>query len=102
MDSWVPFLVSIISFLSAVLEFENLPAQQRNVNQSLESLKNLRVWWQSLSMVERRLPGNKEILVDASEATADAEISAWKKSLKTKPKNLSGAIEAGEDRDEDE
>jgi len=102
MDSWVPFLVSIISFLSAVLEFENLPAQQRNVNQSLESLKNLRVWWQSLSMVERRLPGNKEILVDASEATADAEISAWKKSLKTKPKNLSGVVEAGEDRDEDE
>jgi len=102
MDAWVPFLVAIISFLSAVLEFENLPAQQRNVNQSLESLKNLRVWWQSLSMVERRLPGNKEILVDASEATADAEISAWKKSLKTKPKNLSGVVEGGETRDEDE
>ena len=83
-DAWIPIVVSIISFFTGILEFEALSSQLRNVNQSLESLKNLHFWWQSLSMVERRMPSNKNELVASTEATADSEISAWKKTLKVK------------------
>lgn len=83
-EKWVPAFVSLITFITGTLEFENYPSQLRNVNQSLECLKNLRIWWQSLSMVERRMPKNKELLVTCAEATADSEISAWKKTVKAK------------------
>jgi hypothetical protein len=85
-ERWVPAFVAIVTFITGTLEFENYPAQLRNVNQSLEVLKNLRIWWQSLSMVERRMPSNKEFLVVGTETTADSEISAWKKTLKTSAK----------------
>jgi hypothetical protein len=85
-ERWVPAFVAVVTFITGTLEFENYPAQLRNVNQSLEVLKNLRIWWQSLSMVERRMPSNKEYLVTGTETTADSEISAWKKTLKTSAK----------------
>jgi len=77
----VPLLVSIAAAVQAVIEFENYPVQLRNVNQALERLKSLRIWWFSLSLVERRYISNKEILVSGTEATVDSEISAWKKSM---------------------
>jgi hypothetical protein len=90
-ERWVPAFVALITFITGTLEFENYPAQLRNVNQSLECLKNLRIWWQSLSMVERRMPKNKEALVLGAEATVDSEISAWRKSLRTSSVKGSGA-----------
>eukprot|EP00418_Pyrodinium_bahamense_P008273 CAMPEP_0179108028 /NCGR_PEP_ID=MMETSP0796-20121207/50301_1 /TAXON_ID=73915 /ORGANISM="Pyrodinium bahamense, Strain pbaha01" /LENGTH=877 /DNA_ID=CAMNT_0020806091 /DNA_START=36 /DNA_END=2669 /DNA_ORIENTATION=+ len=77
----VPLLIAMAGAVQSMLEFENLSVQLRNVNQSLERLKNLRIWWNSLSMVERRLLSNKEVLVSSTEACVDAEISAWKKSM---------------------
>jgi hypothetical protein len=102
-ERWVPFFVALITVITGTLEFENYPARLRNVNQSLECLKNLRIWWQSLSMVERRLPKNKELLVIGAEATADSEISAWKKSLKTSVAKNAGVASAdgGDKKDED-
>lgn len=100
-ERWVPAFVSLITFISGTLEFECYPAQLRNVNQSLECLKNLRIWWQSLSMVERRMPKNKELLVCGAEATADSEISAWKKTIKQKAKGTASdtAIEEEEQKE---
>ena len=101
-EAWIPVLVSFISFFTGIMEFEALSSQLRNVNQSLESLKNLHFWWQSLSMVERRMPSNKNELVACTEATADSEISAWKKTLKVKSVTSGGSNgeeEAEEDSD---
>ncbi|CAE7848010.1 unnamed protein product [Symbiodinium necroappetens] len=98
-DAWIPVVVSFISFLTGILEFEALSSQLRNVNQSLESLKNLHFWWQSLSMVERRMPSNKNELVALTEATADSEISAWKKTLKMKSARSANA--GGDEKEED-
>jgi len=97
-EHWVPLIVAFISFMNGILEFENFPSQLRNVNQCLESLTNLRLWWQSLSMVERRMPRNKDILVQGTEMTADAEISAWKKTLQPK---VGAHSHTGEEEEED-
>ena len=95
-EAWIPIVVSCISFLTGIMEFEALSSQLRNVNQSLEPLKNLHFWWQSLSMVERRMPSNKNELVACTEATADSEISAWKKTLKVKSAASAGSNEKDE------
>jgi hypothetical protein len=99
-ERWVPVFVALITLITGTLEFENYPAQLRNVNQSLECLKNLRIWWQSLSMVERRMPKNKEALVLGAEATADSEISAWRKSLTTSVVKGSSAGSGGDEENQ--
>ena len=43
-------------------------------------LTNLLIWWESLSMVEKRLPANKEYLVKVTEDNTNAEVSAFIKS----------------------
>jgi hypothetical protein len=100
-EKLAPVVVSLIAAVQAIDELEHLQARLRNINQSLESLKNLHVWWQSLSMVERRLLANKEILVGGVEATVDAEISTWKKSSLKVGKGKSGGGD-DEDGDDDE
>lgn len=94
----VPCLVALVSFIQAILEFENVSVQLRNVNQSLERLQSLRLWWLSLSMVERRLISNKETLVMSAEGTIDAEISAWKKSMG----KLGAPAKSGKEDEDDE
>jgi hypothetical protein len=79
---WISLVVTFIEACSSIDELEHFSGRLRNVNQALEALKNLHFWWQSLSMVERRLPANKEVLVSGTEATVDAEVSTYKKSLK--------------------
>jgi hypothetical protein len=46
---------------------EQLQNRHRNVNHCLEELCNLYTWWESLSMVEKRMPINKEHLVLTTE-----------------------------------
>ena len=76
---WVPVAVALASSISTVIDFEQLTTRLRNVNQSKMALENLRIWWQSLSMVEKRLPVNKEFLVRITEEHMNAEISAFVK-----------------------
>ena len=40
---------------------------------------NLHTWWESLSMVEKRVASNKAVLVHTTEANNDGEISAFVK-----------------------
>merc|ERR1712000_704314 len=63
----VPIIVAFVAMLSQTLEFENFQARLTNVQKSLETLKELQVWWQSLSASERRKPPNKERLVATTE-----------------------------------
>jgi len=79
----VPIMVAFVALLSTTLEFENMQSRLTNLQKSLEILKSLQVWWQSLSSSERRLRANKERLVATTEEQADAEISPWKKSSKS-------------------
>jgi biopolymer transport protein ExbB/TolQ len=77
---WVPLLVSVGAAIATTLEWEQLQNRHRNVNQCLEELSDLYTWWESLSMVEKRMPKHKEQLVFNTENNNDAEISAFVKS----------------------
>jgi hypothetical protein len=76
---WVPLMVAFGAAIATTLEWEQLQNRHRNVNQCLEELCNLYTWWESLSMVEKRMPINKEHLVLTTETNNDAEISAFVK-----------------------
>ena len=53
------------------------------VNGAILSLENLLVWWESLSLVQKRQPEAKEYLVKTTEEAVSAEI-AWAKSVSKK------------------
>merc|ERR1719293_329538 len=85
----VPFMVALTTSIQSAVSFAQLPPRIRNLNAAILLLKNLRVWWQSLSMVQMRLPVNKNHLVTVTESTVDAEVSCWMKSMivQSKPEN---------------
>lgn len=76
----VPIPVALMSALMSIADFEQLSVRLRNVNQCKMQLDNLQIWWESLSMVEKRLPVNKEYLVKVTEENVNAEVSAFIKS----------------------
>merc|ERR1712048_837458 len=79
----VPIIVAMVSMLNAFSDFENLSHCLINMQKALENLKGLNIWWQSLSVAERRATENKEHLVSTTEEQADAYVSAWKKTTKS-------------------
>lgn len=76
----VPIPVAAIALITGVSDFEQITSRLRNVNQCKMQLTNLLIWWESLSMVEKRLPVNKEYLVKVTEDNTNAEVSAFIKS----------------------
>lgn len=75
--AFVPIPVAAIALITGISDFEQLTNRLRNVNQCLLQLENLLIWWESLSMVEKRLPANKEYLVKVAEENMNAEVSAF-------------------------
>lgn len=72
-ELWIPLVVGASAGCSSVMEFGNLQTRVLNTNKALLALRNLLIWWEGLSMVQKRLPQNKAILVEAAEAAAEAE-----------------------------
>jgi hypothetical protein len=65
---WMPVLVALTSSLQAYNDFERFGPQLTVANNALTKLENLRVWWESLSLKERRNILNREYLVAVTEA----------------------------------
>merc|ERR1712151_1044820 len=94
----VPLVVALTTSIQSATNFAQLAPRIRNLNASVLALKNLRIWWQSLSMVQMRLPVNKDHLVTVTESTVDSEVSCWMKSVVVQSKPQNG----GEESDDDE
>ena len=43
-------------------------------NGALNQLNQLVIWWDSLSMIEKRVPANKEFLVSTTEQTVQIQV----------------------------
>ena len=65
---WMPFIVALTSSAQAYSDFERFGPQLTVANNALTKLENLRFWWESLSLKERRNILNREYLVEVTEA----------------------------------
>ena len=65
---WMPVIVAVTSSAQAYNDFERFGPQLAVANNALTKLENLRVWWESLSLKERRNILNREYLVAVTEA----------------------------------
>lgn len=87
LTKWVPVLVTLIGAISAIMDFEMYVARLALINGAQLTLKNLLIWWESLSLIDRRLPESKQYLVDTTEQSVMAELSWAKTAAKKKPKS---------------
>eukprot|EP00927_Polykrikos_kofoidii_P050174 TRINITY_DN44099_c0_g1_i1.p1 TRINITY_DN44099_c0_g1~~TRINITY_DN44099_c0_g1_i1.p1 ORF type:complete len:852 (+),score=139.59 TRINITY_DN44099_c0_g1_i1:98-2557(+) len=72
-QAWIPVVVSVISSLQSLMDFHLIQARLQAVNKAAKTLQNLLIWWEGLSLVEKRYPENKENLVQTCESVVSAE-----------------------------
>ena len=96
---WMPLAVAVYSSLNTVLEYSMVGAQLRQTNGTLTVLKNQQIWWESLSMVERRMEENKQVLVTVTEHAICTEDVTHMSSSKGAQKKA-GSKPGGEKGDE--
>lgn len=88
---WIPIVVALVSACEAVSQFEQDSARLTGANNSLGQLEKLLIWWQSLSMVQKRVKANAEYLVEATEDAIEAETGAWTQGMLRRQKKASRA-----------
>eukprot|EP00397_Hematodinium_sp_SG-2012_P004823 GEMP01004837.1.p1 GENE.GEMP01004837.1~~GEMP01004837.1.p1 ORF type:complete len:961 (-),score=203.55 GEMP01004837.1:905-3787(-) len=98
--AWIPVAVAFVSVMDAVLQFEQTSSRLLGTNNALTHLKNLRLWWQSLSMVERRMLGNKTYLVESAEDAIESATTAWTQGMISRRKTAVKADEGEESEEE--
>jgi hypothetical protein len=74
---WIPAVAAGIAAVESLHHFDATAARLAGANSSLTQLKNLRIWWQSLSLTQQSLPHNKQELVEVTEDAIQDELAAW-------------------------
>ena len=64
---WIAFTVGIASLNQNVIDYFGFSDEMKTMNQALRGLQNLRVWWESLSLVNRRTRESREKAVGSVE-----------------------------------
>ena len=81
---YVPLLVALTGAVSAVMEYEMLSVRLLAYNNAQMTLGNLLIWWQSLSLIDRRTADAKRYLVESTEEALHAG-RGWYRSNRRKP-----------------
>jgi len=84
---WVSFVVSFVSTLAAIMDYEMLSARVGSLNEAITTLQNVLLWWSSLSMVEKRFPQHMQTLVKTTESVAGAD-NVWYRKKALRPEDV--------------
>lgn len=68
----VPMIVQLASVFTAWSSYKQMKISLKLTNSAVAQLERLVIWWQSLSMIEKRRPDKKEKLVRITEAVISA------------------------------
>ena len=90
---WIPAVAALVAVVESLSHFDQTAARLAGANGALTQLKNLRLWWQSLSRTQQSLPHNKAQLVESSEDAILSELGAWTQGILRKKKKVDAAKE---------
>ena len=94
---WIPAVAALVASVESLLHFDQTSARLTGANAALTQLKNLKLWWQSLSRTQQSLPQNKAQLVQSSEDAIESDTGAWTGGLLRKKRKVDAADEDAED-----
>ena len=72
---WMPTLLSFVTVLESITEYNKLPLKLRTMNITYSKLKQVMFWWSGLTLIQQRMPQNKFRLVSTVEALLYDQIS---------------------------
>ena len=93
---WIPSVAALVAGVESVLNFDQTSARLTGANAALTQLKNLKLWWHSLSRTQQSLPLNKEQLVLSAEDAIESDVSAWTQGMLRKKRKVDAADEDDE------
>ena len=67
------YSLGISAVFGSITAYMDLEEKLRRTNSALVSVRNLMVWWHGLSVIEKRIPSNKTMLVETMESIILAE-----------------------------
>lgn len=70
----VPLVVSFIGVITMIMDFHQFIMRLQAVNSAVTELRNLVIWWESLSMAEQRSRSVMEYIVDVTEMAIHADL----------------------------
>jgi hypothetical protein len=94
---WIPAVAALVAVAESLNNFDQTSARLVGANGALTQLKNLRIWWQSLSRTQQSLPHNKAQLIESSEDAIESELNAWTQGILRKKRKVAAADEEDED-----
>ena len=65
---WMPVLLSIVTVLESIFEYNKMPLLLRSTNVAYSKLKKVLFWWTGLTLIQQRMPQNKMQLVNLIES----------------------------------
>eukprot|EP00928_Gymnodinium_smaydae_P035147 TRINITY_DN24791_c0_g1_i1.p1 TRINITY_DN24791_c0_g1~~TRINITY_DN24791_c0_g1_i1.p1 ORF type:complete len:1080 (-),score=186.94 TRINITY_DN24791_c0_g1_i1:27-3209(-) len=73
MREFIPIVVAVVASVDSIAQFEQLQVRLLATNSALSELQGVLLWWNALSLAERRRPASKERLVSVTEEVAGSE-----------------------------
>jgi hypothetical protein len=80
MADYVSITVIVASVCAATADYFYIPSQLRAANDGINQCHNLLLWWESLSLVQRKLNSTKKLIVHTVEG-ALLEVCATRTAL---------------------
>ena len=80
---WVALPTAIVTALTTQLQSEQVENSLVQYNQTLAILRNIEIWWTSLTPWEKSRQRNIDLLVDETEKALETELSGWVQKMQT-------------------
>lgn len=74
---FIPAVLALSGSITALMNYHNVELRLLQTNAALNQLNVLLVWWDGLTMIEKRVPLHKETLVKSAEATISAQATIF-------------------------
>lgn len=74
---FIPLLMAFSSAISVWMSYKQVDLRLMQTHGLTNALNQLIVWWDSLSMIEKRVPANKEYLVLTTEAVYQGQVATF-------------------------
>jgi hypothetical protein len=99
---WIPVTVAVVSFLTTYMQYEGLHTRIGAANTAIGELNALVATWHSLSVVEKRTPSVKNLIVMTTESAILREVRAETSGASSQSSSMGSTDSAdGEDHDAD-
>jgi hypothetical protein len=84
---WMPVVISFSGAVHTTMDYMMLTHRLDMINAAQESLTGLLLWWDHLTLIQKKQPNNRETLVDLTEQAVSCELGWVKAAAVKKPRN---------------